>query len=105
MIDEINSSSLSALEYWLGQWIVLQLLSTPDALVAAQAVETLSGETLTFRLTKDGRGVVVALLGDPQGAGNILGPAAIPMGQVVTYVLGPLTDGATDFQGTFSKSG
>ena len=54
----------------------------PDALVAAQAVETLSGETLTFRLTKDGRGVVVALQGDPKGAGNILGPAGIPMGQV-----------------------
>ena len=28
MIDEINKSSLSALEYWLGQWIVLQLLPT-----------------------------------------------------------------------------
>lgn len=45
---------------------------------------SLSGEGLSFRLAEDETTIILSADGVAQGAGKILGPASIPMGQVRT---------------------
>lgn len=54
----------------------------PDELLDAERIETVSGMTLVFSLTASGTGVMAMAENDPAGAGGVLGPAAIEMGQV-----------------------